>query len=156
MCVWMQKLEATCRFSLSPISAHFISCQLMRGQQGATNVNSQNFHFLSSGGQNPAVPLVVTNVRIQTLLEILPQILLHFRPARGHPPNPSSICFHPLPAQILSQYTTLFFLTISSLEFKPNCPWKVPSLYRYIDMKLLSSAKLQFRESEIQQMVFQF
>ena len=31
-------------------------------------------------------------------------------------------------AQNISQYTTLFFLTISSLVFKPNSPWKVPSL----------------------------
>ena len=77
---------------------------------------------------NPAVPLVVTNVRIQILSEILPQILCIFFPARGHPPNPSSFCFHPLPAQNISQYTTLFFLTISSLVFKPNSPWKVPSL----------------------------
>ena len=27
-------------------------------------------------------------MRIQTLSEILPQILLHLHPARGHPPNP--------------------------------------------------------------------
>ena len=46
--------------------------------------------------------------------------------------------FHPLICLPASQYPTLFFLFISSRSFKPNWPWKVPSLQIHLSSSSFS------------------
>ena len=52
----------------------------------------KTFTSCSQEKDNPSVPLVVTNVRIQTLSEILPQILcIFFQPEGTLPIHPASV-----------------------------------------------------------------
>ena len=52
----------------------------------------KTFTFCFQGKEIPAIPLVVTNVRIQTLPEILPQILcIFFQPEGTLPIHPASV-----------------------------------------------------------------
>ena len=79
-------------FTRPPQFTLFISCQLMGANKGRYKCKFTILSLFASRGKNPAVPLVVTNVRIQTLLEILPQILcIFFQPEGTLPIHPASV-----------------------------------------------------------------